>query len=73
MQVTLYDSVCTPCVRKPLWKRLRAKAAEKRVLITRIDVSKSKEEREKAMSHNMAMPFVVIDDEVVGVEDWLNS
>ena len=69
----VYSSGCLPCINKPLWKRLRAKAAEKRVLITRIDVSKSKEEREKAMSHNMDMPFVVIDDEVVGVEDWLNS
>ena len=71
--IHVYDNVCTPCVRKPLWKRLRAKAAEKRVLITRIDVSKSKEEREKAMSHNMALPFVVIDGEVMSAEYWLNS
>ena len=69
----VYSSGCLPCINKPLWKRLRAKAAEKRVLITRIDVSKSKEEREKAMSHNMALPFVVIDDEVMSAEDWLNS
>ena len=72
MSLSLYDNVCTPCVRKALWKQLRAKAAEKRVLITRIDVSKSKEEREKAMSHNMALPFIVEDGVAKGVEEWLN-
>ena len=69
----VYANGCLPCTNKPLWKQLRAKAAEKRVLITRIDVSKSKEEREKAMSHNIDMPFVVIDDEVMSAEEWLNS
>ena len=73
MQVTLYDSVCTPCVRKTLWKQLRAKAAEKRVLITRIDVSKSKEEREKAMSHNMDMPFIVEDGKALTVAEFLHD
>lgn len=72
MQVILYDNVCTPCVRKPLWKQLRAKAAEKRVLITRVDISKSKEEREKAMSHNMDIPFIVEDGVAKGVQEWLD-
>ena len=73
MQVTVYSSSCLPCTNKPLWKQLRARAAEKRVLITRIDVSKSKEEREKAMSHNMDMPFIVEDGVAKGLQEWLNS
>ena len=72
MTVIVYSSSCLPCTNKPLWKQLRAKAAEKRVLITRIDVSKSKEEREKAMSHNMDMPFIVEDGVAKGVQEWLS-
>ena len=68
----VYANGCLPCTNKPLWKQLRAKAAEKRVLITRIDVSKSKEEREKAMSHNMALPFIVEDGVAKGVQEWLS-
>lgn len=73
MTVTLVDNVCTPCVRKPLWKQLRAKAAEKRVLINRIDVSKSKEEREKAMSYNMALPFIVENGKALTVAEFLHD
>lgn len=69
----VYANGCLPCTNKPLWKQLRAKAAEKRVLITRIDVSKSKEERERAMSHNMALPFIVEDGKVKSTEEWLND
>lgn len=68
----VYANGCLPCTNKPLWKLLRARAAEKRVLITRIDVSKSKEEREKAMSHNVDMPFIVDERGVaMNVEEFL--
>ena len=73
MQVILYDNVCTPCVRKPLWKQLRAKAAEKRVLITRIDVSKSKEQHEANNLYGRAVPFVVLDGKDMSVEEFLNA
>lgn len=71
--ITLYDDKCTPCVRKSLWKQLKTKAAEKRVLITRIDVSKSKEERERAMSYNMALPFIVENGKALTVAEFLHD
>ena len=72
MNVIVYSSGCLPCTNKPLWKQLRAKAAEKRVLITRVDVSKSKEEREKAMSHNMDIPFVLENGVARSIDEWLS-
>lgn len=67
MTVTLLDNVCTPCVRKPLWKQLRSKAAEKRVLLKRVDI------RKEPTTYSPAVPFIVENDTAMTVEQWLNS
>lgn len=67
MTVTLLDNVCTPCVRKALWKQLRSKAAEKRVLLKRVDI------RKEPTTYIMAVPFIVEDDIAMTVEQWLGS
>ena len=61
--ITLYDNVCTPCQRKQLWRELKAKCAEKRVLLARKDTSKDTQARNDANTlYNMKTPFVVLEN-----------
>ena len=70
--IYLYDSVCTPCVRKPLWKAIRAKAAEQRELVKRLDVTKDPQAKEDAqIKYGLPLPFVVIDGVAKSVEEFL--
>lgn len=73
MNVIVYSSGCLPCTNKPLWKQLRAKAAEKRVLLDRKDVSKDKQARDEAnLKYGLAVPFIVDENGVaMGAEAWL--
>lgn len=73
--ITLYDNGCTPCLRKQMWRELKAKCAEKRVLLARKDTSKDVEAREQANTlYNMKMPFVVLENgRVVTVMEFLNE
>lgn len=74
MTVVLYDNVCTPCVRKPLWKQLKAKAAEKRLLLQRKDVRKDPQAKHDADKlYGRAVPFVVLDGKDMSVEEFLND
>jgi hypothetical protein len=72
MTVVLYDSVCTPCVRKQLWKQLKAKAAEKRLLLQRKDVRKDPQAKHDADNlYGRAVPFVVLDGKDMSIEEFL--
>lgn len=74
MQVTLYDTVCSPCVRKELWKQLKAKAAEKRILLQRKDIRKDPQAKHEANNlYGRAIPFVVLDGKDMSVEEFLND
>lgn len=74
MTVTLIDSVCTPCVRKALWKQLRSKAAEKRILLQRKDIRKDTQAKHDADNlYGRATPFVVLDGTDMSVEEFLNA
>jgi len=73
--ITLYDTGCTPCVRKQLWRELKAKCAEKRVLLARKDTSKDVQARNDANTiYGMATPFVVLENgHAVSAEKFLNE
>lgn len=73
--ITLYDNVCSPCLRKSLWRKLRAKAAEERVILARKDVSKDIKAREEANNlYGMPTPFVVLEDgKAVSAEAYING
>lgn len=74
MTVVLYSKGCTPCINKLLWRQLRAKAAEKRVLLTRKDVAKDKTALDEAtVKYGMSVPFVVVDEKVMTVKEFLND
>ena len=74
MTVTLIDNVCTPCVRKQLWKQLKAKAAEKRILLQRKDIRKDPQAKQDADNlYGRAVPFVVLDGKDMSVEEFLND
>lgn len=73
--ITLYDNGCTPCLRKQLWRELKAKCAEKRVLLSRKDTSKDVQARNDANTlYGMAAPFIVLENgQAVSVMEFLND
>ena len=71
--IILYDDRCSPCVRKPLWKALRAFAADKRILIVRKDVIKDKEAQTEAESHGISVPFVVYENKATSLKEFLHG
>ena len=75
MNVTLFDDRCSPCVRKELWKQLKAKAAEKRMLLERRDVRKDPIARHEAdVVYGMPTPFVVNEKGVaMSVSEFLHG
>ena len=74
MTVTVFSSSCLPCTHKALWKQLKAKAAEKRMLLERRDVRKDPIARHEAdVVYGMATPFVVSDGIAMSVESFLHG
>ena len=74
MTVTVYGAGCLPCTNKQLWKQLKAKAAEKRLLLQRKDTRKDPQAKQDADSlYGRAIPFVVIDGKDMSVEEFLNA
>lgn len=73
--ITLYDNGCTPCLRKQMWRELKAKCAKKRVLLSRKDTSKDLKARDDANTiYNMKTPFVVLENaKAVSVMEFLNE
>ena len=72
--VTLFDDRCSPCVRKALWKQLKTKAAEKRILLQRKDIRKDPQAKHDANNlYGRATPFVVLDGKDMSVEEFLNA
>lgn len=55
----LYDNVCTPCVRKQEWRELRRFAVKHKLELTRVDIKKQPQYRDKALSYEIDLPFVV--------------
>lgn len=74
MYVTVYASSCLPCTHKSLWKQLKAKAAEKRLLLQRKDIRKDPQAKHDADKlYGRATPFVVLDGKDMNVEEFLNA
>lgn len=74
MSVVLFDDRCSPCARKALWKQLKAKAAEKRILLERKDISKDQQAKHDASNlYGRATPFVVLDGKDMSIEEFLNA
>lgn len=75
MTVTVYSNSCLPCTHKALWKQLRSKAAEKRVLLKRVDIRKDAEARDKATNlYGMSVPFIVDENgTAMTVDDFLHE
>lgn len=74
MTVTVYGSGCLPCTNKQLWKQLKAKAAEKRILLQRKDIRKDPQAKHDADNlYGRAVPFVVLDGKDMNVEEFLNA
>lgn len=74
MSVILFDDRCSPCVRKALWKQLKTKAAEKRILLQRKDIRKDPQARYDADNlYGRAIPFVVLDGKDMSVEEFLSA
>ena len=74
MKVTLYSKGCIPCINKPLWRQLRAKAAEKRAILIRKDVAKDQRAQIEAdVTYGMSVPFIVVDERAMTVERFING
>lgn len=74
MTVTVYGSGCMPCTNKALWKQLRSKAAEKRILLQRKDIRKDPQAKHDADNlYGRAVPFVVLDGKDMSVEEFLDA
>ena len=74
MTVTVYGAGCLPCTNKALWKQLKAKAAEKRILLQRKDIRKDPQAKQDADNlYGRATPFVVLDGKDMSVEEFLND
>lgn len=59
---------------KLLWRQLKAKAAEKRLLLQRKDVRKDPQAKHEANNlYGRATPFVVLDGKDMSVEEFLNA
>lgn len=73
--ITVYANSCLPCTNKQLWRELKAKCAEKRVLLARKDTSKDVQARNDANTlYGMATPFVVLENgHAVSAEKFLNE
>lgn len=72
--ITLFDDRCSPCARKALWKQLKTKAAEKRLLLQRKDIRKDPQAKHDADNlYGRAIPFVVLDGKDMSVEEFLNA
>lgn len=60
--ITLYDNVCTPCVRKQMYRDIKKKCSLLRINLVRKDISKDPEARHNAESvYNLSVPFIVTD------------
>lgn len=69
-----YGSGCLPCTSKELWKQLKTKAAEKRILLQRKDIRKDPQAKHDADNlYGRAIPFVVLDGKDMSVEEFLNA
>lgn len=69
-----YGSGCLPCTNKALWKQLRSKAAEKRILLQRKDIRKDPQAKQDADNlYGRATPFVVLDGKDMSVEEFLSA
>lgn len=74
MSVILYSQGCTPCLDKALWKRLKAAAAKKHVLLERRDINKDLVARNDAYTfYRLPLPFVVEDGRAKSAEEWINE
>ena len=75
MTVTVYGAGCLPCTNKQLWKQLKAKAAEKRLLLQRKDVRKDPVAKDEANNtYGMPTPFIVNEKGVaLTVAEFLNG
>jgi len=69
----LYDNVCTPCVRKQQWRELRRFAAKHGLPLTRIDIRKQQQHREKALAYGIDFPFIVHENVALSLNEPLEG
>jgi len=65
----LYDTVCTPCIRKELWKKLIQYSAVKHDRLERRNVAYNKQWRSEGDMYGLTYPFIVED----GIAKEVNS
>ena len=73
--IVLYAYGCTPCRNKAMWKAVKDKAKELKVVLSRKDVSKDIKARYDAQEkYGMPVPFILLESGMaVTVESFLNA
>lgn len=71
--ITLYDTVCTPCKRKALWRELKHFATLNKIPLRRVDVTKQPQKLEEAVAFEIELPVVVLNKSAVKLGEDLGT